>query len=536
MIEPVAAEPRRFQSPWVTSAAIGACLGLLLTAVLGVRLLAASQEEAAFRPAVDVATAQRAPIRAELLYSGTVQGSQQATVNSSIAGTLSAVLVQPGSVVRAGDRLAALDPGALPAQLQQARADLQSAEAKRALVAGGATSVDIGAAQAQLSAAQAKLDQLLNPSPADIAAATAAVSAAQTAVATADNNVENARAVLLGAFSTGCTGTTGIGLPCGNIQVPLTQDAADNVTSFLQTRAGDPRSDLGARAVAVLTANAAYKSGVAAAASARDAVKSAQARLDTLRNPTPADISAQRALVEAARNALDRRLNAYTDADMQAANATVAQAQAAVALAQANLNRMTILAPFDGVVAQRLAEPGVNVGPQAPLLLLIGKAAEVHVTVRDADAAVLKNDAPAELSIPGDNKNTLRGKVSGIAAAGDARAHTFDVKIIVDDPQALLKAGTLTQVRIVTAQKPDVLVVPTSAVFELSGAQHVFVVADGKLKLRTVEVGLVDRTGTEVTKGLQPGEVVVLSGQRALRDGQGVRPSPVATATPAARS
>ncbi|MEI6136979.1 MAG: biotin/lipoyl-binding protein, partial [Chloroflexota bacterium] len=135
--EPATAERRLASDPRVISGAIGACVGLLIAAVFGIRALASAQAVAAARPDVEVATVTSSAIRAELLYTGTVQGAQQANVSSLTAGMIAALHVDTGATVRAGDRLASLDAGALPLQLLQARADLQSAEAKRAGILGG---------------------------------------------------------------------------------------------------------------------------------------------------------------------------------------------------------------------------------------------------------------------------------------------------------------------------------------------------------------------------------------------------------------
>ena len=530
MIEPAIAPRRRTQDPIITTAAIGACVGLLIAAAFGLRELSSAQEAAAVRPVVEVAVAKRAPIRAELFYTGTVQGAQQATVNTQSGGTLKEILVEVGASVRAGDRLASLDPGALPAQLLQARADLQSAQARRSLVLGGAAGTDIAAARAQLLAAETRLEALLRPSAADIAVATAALSTAEASLTSAESSGENARAILLSAIASGCTGQISLPLPCNNFDLPLPPEVTDNVAGFLTSRAGAPSSELGTRAVAVLTANATYRNAQASAISARDAVRSAQAKLAALRNPSAADLAAQRSQVETARNALDRRLNAYTDADLQAANAAVAQATAQVAVAQGNLDRMTVVAPFDGIVAQRLVDPGVNVAPQTPIVALVAKAAEVRVSVRDQDAGVLRADAVATITVPGDTGETLQGKVRSIALAGDARSHTFEVRVLVDDPTGRLRPGTLTQVRIIATQQADALVVPSAAVYERGGALHVLVVVDGRVHERTVTVGLEDRSGRAVTSGLQAGDTVVVRGQRTLREGQAVQPAPAAPA------
>ena len=70
------------------------------------------------------------------------------------------------------------------------------------------------------------------------------------------------------------------------------------------------------------------------------------------------DLAQQSSVVDQMMAQLQSKQDAYTDADLQAAVATVAQAEAAVALAQANLDQTTVVAPFDGVIATRLLTSG----------------------------------------------------------------------------------------------------------------------------------------------------------------------------------
>src|SRR5437870_2275365 len=79
---------------------------------------------------------------------------------------------------------------------------------------------------------------------------------------------------------------------------------------------------------------------------------------------------------------------------------------------------------------------------------------------------------------------------------GDARAHTFDVKVMADDPEGQLKPGMFAQVAIVTAQRNDALLVPNAAVIQQGPSARVFVVANGKAAARPVKVGVSDATNT----------------------------------------
>ncbi len=516
--------PSLARSPFVIAGSIGACVGLLISAVLGVRQLAQEQAEAAFQPTVDVVTLAPGAIRSELVYAGVVQAPQQATVTSLSAGTLTSMTANVGDSVRSGDRLASITTESLPAQLRQAQADLVAAESRRALLGAGARSTDVDSARAVLTAAEAKLAQLLQPSATDVAIARSALATAQSSLASNEVAIETSRALLLGAIGNACNLPPGQGIPvpCNGTDIPLPAATSDAIAGFLQSRSGDTRSDLGQRAVAVLQTNGNYRGALAGAEAAKQAVASASAKLDALLNPSASDIAAQRAQVQVARDSLENKANPYTDADIQAANATVARAAAQIAQMEASLARTSITAPFDGVVAQRLVEPGANVTTSTPLFVLVAKGAQVQVTLRDTDAANIKPGAAVEVTTPEATK-PLTGRVLTIAPIGDPRAHTVEVHISADSPATALRPGTFTQVRILTSQKSDALAVPNDSIVPTDQGPRVFVVRDGKARALDVTLGIVGRTSTEITKGLAAGDVVIVEGHSTLRDGQAVK-------------
>ena len=520
--------PRSRRSPLVLSGTIGACIGLLIAAVLGVRELAQDQADARVQPLVEVLSVAPGPIRAELIYAGLVQAPQQATITAITAGTLTSLNANVGTLVRAGDRIASLTTESLPAQLRQAQADLVAAESRRALVQAGTRSGDVDSARAVLAAAEARLAQLIAPSAADLAAERSTLANAQAALATAEATIETNRALLLGAVANACATPlgTGIPVPCSGTPVPLTAEVTDAVAGFLQSRV-DPRSDLGARAVAVLTTNGNYRGSLASAEAARQAVTSARAKLDALQSPSAADLASQRAQVEIARGALDNKVNPYTDADVQSANAAIARAAAQIAITEASLARTSIVAPFDGVIAQRFVETGANVTPTTPLFLVVAKGALVHMTLRDTDAISIKTGLSVEVTAS-DIRTPLVGRVVNVAPVGDIRAHTVEVQVSVGDASATLRSGTLAQVRMITAEKTGVIAVPSSALLLQDQATRVYTVSDGKARIRDVTVGIVNRTTSEITGGLKPGDVVIVRGHNTLHEGQPVKVVPPA--------
>jgi membrane fusion protein (multidrug efflux system) len=209
--------------------------------------------------------------------------------------------------------------------------------------------------------------------------------------------------------------------------------------------------------------------------------------------------------------------------------AGVAQSEAAVALAQANLDQTTVVAPFDGVIATRTLTAGAFATPSTPILTLATPGVEVHVTVEEAHLAQIQPGLDVNLTVPAYPGETFPAKVVTVAPAGDPRAHTFDAKIVPVSQDQRLLPGMFAQVQVIAAQKPDAILVPREAVVQQGTQAVVFVNDNGKASQRPVQTGMSNNTSVEVVSGLALGEQVVVVGQNGLRDGapiQVVNPAP----------
>jgi RND family efflux transporter MFP subunit len=244
-----------------------------------------------------------------------------------------------------------------------------------------------------------------------------------------------------------------------------------------------------------------------------------QALAKALRPGGETDLAQQQSVVDQMMAQLQSKQSAYTDADLQAAVAGVAQAEAAVAVAQANLDQMTVLAPFDGVISNRLLTAGAYATPQSPIMTLASVGVEVHVTVEEARVAQVHPGLDVNLALPAYPGESFPAKVITLAPTGDARAHTFDAKIVPANQDQRMLPGMFAQVQVIAAQKPDAILVPREAVVQQGTQPIVFVNSNGRASQRPVQVGMSDNTSIEIVSGLASGEQVVVVGQNGLRDG-----------------
>ena len=217
----------------------------------------------------------------------------------------------------------------------------------------------------------------------------------------------------------------------------------------------------------------------------------------------------------ASRNELDE-----ADRELAQAEAELALAKAALGTVQGQGSNTTIRAPFDGVIAERLHNPGdtVRADESDPILRLMDpRQVQVTVTLPVEDTARFVVGATARTIAEGQTKPDLLRVAT--RPAPESGAKTVDVTLAFDTPTEL-KPGTQVGVEIDAEQRSNVPLVPATAVLKDDPAQPVVVVAAGNVaERRPVVIGLVDGENIEILSGLKPGELIIIQGHSTLRDG-----------------
>ncbi len=198
------------------------------------------------------------------------------------------------------------------------------------------------------------------------------------------------------------------------------------------------------------------------------------------------------------------------------------------------LNYARIVAPFAGVVTRRFVDPGAFIPaattgstPQNAAIVTLTdfNRVRLQVAVPEAEASLVAVDEPVKLTVEGLPGRIFDGKITRFAYALDPASKTMLTEIELPNPKLELRPGMYATVKIGIERKEDTLLVPVDAlVTEKSGAS-VFVVNQNKVKKTPVEPGFNDGVHVEITKGLSPGQEVVLVGKQTLKDGQAVQVS-----------
>ncbi len=261
----------------------------------------------------------------------------------------------------------------------------------------------------------------------------------------------------------------------------------------------------------------------------RLALKEAEANLRTARIRLPVEKNAfaraQRLLPE---KAITPELYDKAEAAYAAAEASVARLESLVGMARRRLQKTTITAPFSGHVTQRFVEAGQLIAAGNPVMTIADmRAMRVNIYINEMDYVHLEKSDPVSITVEAYADAIYRGRVDTIGIQADARTNTFEVEILVDNPNNRLKAGLTARVHIRTRTIPNAIMVPQHSILFREDRREVFVIdKDNLAAVRSVKLGRVDGSQVRITEGLEPGETLVISGGQYLKPGDRVEVAP----------
>lgn len=228
-------------------------------------------------------------------------------------------------------------------------------------------------------------------------------------------------------------------------------------------------------------------------------------------------------------------------ASCSAARSEIGQSHSRIDVARAGLRRMILRAPFDGIVADISGELGEYATPSPPGIptppaidLIDDRCMFVSAPIDEVDAASIKAGQVSRITLDAIKGKSFAGKVKRVAPYVlelEKQARTVEVEVeFIEPPTAEnLLVGYSADVEIVHASHENVLRIPTQTLLE--GKRVLLYRADGILEERTVTAGLANWEQTEIAAGLNQGDQIVLSLDRAgVKAGARVQPE---TAKPA---
>jgi len=247
----------------------------------------------------------------------------------------------------------------------------------------------------------------------------------------------------------------------------------------------------------------------------------------------------------------DQRLVAQEDVDIAASKWQQAKAESGAL--ETLVNYTKIIAPFDGVITGRFADPGALIRAGGGDIGLDATAADVssgategagghrsgggpiltladidklrtYVYVPEQETPLIRRGMPAKLTFKEFPGRTFEGQVTRYATSLDLSTRTMLTEIDIDNPTRRLYPRMYATVTLELEQHPNALELPAGAVDQSRAEPIVLTVRDGVLTRVPVQTGIENGRSIEITSGLSTGDEVVATYSPGLSEGQRVRP------------
>ncbi|MBN1942205.1 MAG: efflux RND transporter periplasmic adaptor subunit [Phycisphaerae bacterium] len=219
-------------------------------------------------------------------------------------------------------------------------------------------------------------------------------------------------------------------------------------------------------------------------------------------------------------------------------------AKAALELAEANLERTSIVAPISGVLNRLPAEIGEYVAPGTPVAQIVDvDKVKIVLDVPERDIGYLHVGDEETIQYGIDRPEEIRGNITYISELADPVARTTRIEITVDNPpdekgKRRLRSGQIVEAKLRRRTLRDVIMISLESVIPLEKGYVAYVSEEGRARKRllTLDPSLFFGQKIRVAKGLKTGDRLIVSRDSRIGPGQAVEEVEVRSATSAPAS
>jgi membrane fusion protein (multidrug efflux system) len=191
---------------------------------------------------------------------------------------------------------------------------------------------------------------------------------------------------------------------------------------------------------------------------------------------------------------------------------------------QIEYERGFLKAPLTGMVNQLFVDEGEFVDKGKPFVDLVNvDKIKINVNVPELDVRYLKVGQKTMVRVDAFPGRELFGVIDFVAYKADPATKTFHVKVIVDNPGHDIRPGMIARVAFLRRVIPDALAAPIFSIVDKGGERILFVEKDGVVQARTISIGAIEGDKVQITKGVQPGDNLIVTGQTEVEEGMKVQ-------------
>lgn len=448
----------------------------------------------------------------EVSETGSVRATHEANLTFKSIGKVSSIEVSVGDDVKKGDILAELDLAQLSAQLQSAKAALNSAKTEYNKLLNGPTPEQAKTYQDTVATAKNNLQSAYDGASNTLNDAYAKIYNAQTDLATLQKDY---------FYSYDKQGIAVVGAK---------NDIEDNmriIKSYLDKMASNSDIDEAVAKMILVLDNVFndlkiareqcdqeiyYTSVPAASKTTLDThktyVNTAASSVTTLQKT----ISSYKIALQSAENNLAYETATARPEDVDIYKSKIQQAEASVSLYQSQLNDNYLVSPIDGKITEVNIKRGQVVSASQPAISLLStEPFQIKVDIYEQDIVNVKVGNEVKIELVAFPEKIFTGKVLSIDPGEKIIDNVVYYEVTIDFPDQPegVMSGMTADIVIETNKKEGVLKAPKNAIEHIDGKYIVEIFEGGKVKEREVIIGLEGNDYYEIIGGVQEGEILI---------------------------
>lgn len=190
-----------------------------------------------------------------------------------------------------------------------------------------------------------------------------------------------------------------------------------------------------------------------------------------------------------------------------------------------NLEKMSVIAPFDGIIVTLPHYTPQSRVSQGSQMLGVMAYSRMYMDINLPESAIgyIKSNQPVYITHYTLPEDTLRGEISELSPAISTETRTFKGVILIDNNQLKLRPGMFVKADVVVDRAESSIIIPKEVVISRRNRKYVYIVERSTAILREIKTGLEDEDNIEVIEGLKENDNLIIRGYETLRENSRVK-------------
>ena len=203
--------------------------------------------------------------------------------------------------------------------------------------------------------------------------------------------------------------------------------------------------------------------------------------------------------------------------------AELARSNASLREMQVNAGYGVVRAPITGIINKCYVDRGERLSAGAMVVDIVDPSViRTTINVPEMDIPFIAKNHEVTISIDAIPDQTWTGVVEFVSFKADEGSKTFEVRVLTDNKNGLIRAGMLARVSLLRRSIHDTITAPLFAMINEGGERLLYVEEEGVARARTVQIGVIEKDRAQILEGLEIGDNLIVAGHTMVEDGMKV--------------